>query len=103
MLFWIETYRKGSRIHKRDDPDSCILHVSSLHVQVFVKDLFMEHAGWPLNDMERSYKFMVKHVQLWRVAFHGTSPRWIHNVYLAAIAAFYAKYGSFLYPPPFPS
>ncbi|CAL9042957.1 probable monogalactosyldiacylglycerol synthase 3, chloroplastic [Musa acuminata AAA Group] len=59
--------------------------------KVFVKDLFMEHAGWPLNDMERSYKFMVKHVQLWRVAFHGTSPRWIHNVYLAAIAAFYAK------------
>ncbi|RWW17788.1 hypothetical protein GW17_00018266 [Ensete ventricosum] len=71
--------------------------------KVFVKDLFMEHAGWPLNDMERSYKFMVKHVQLWRVAFHGTSPRWIHNVYLAAIAAFYAKYGSFLYPPLSPS
>ncbi|XP_009416857.2 probable monogalactosyldiacylglycerol synthase 3, chloroplastic [Musa acuminata AAA Group] len=59
--------------------------------RVFVKDLFMEHAGWPLNDMERSYKFMVKHVQLWKVAFHSTSPRWVHNFYLAAIAAFYAK------------
>ncbi|WOK91614.1 hypothetical protein Cni_G00305 [Canna indica] len=59
--------------------------------RVFVKDLFMEHAGWPLNDMERSYKFMVKHVQLWRVAFHGTSPRWVHNVYLAAIASLCAK------------
>ena len=56
-----------------------------------MKDLFMEHAGWPLNDMERSYKFMVKHVQLWKVAFHSTSPRWVHNFYLAAIAAFYAK------------
>ncbi|XP_076900755.1 monogalactosyldiacylglycerol synthase 2, chloroplastic-like isoform X2 [Bidens hawaiensis] len=41
--------------------------------------------------MENQYKFMVKHVQLWSVAFHGTSPRWIHGVYLAAIAAFYAK------------
>ncbi|RRT53074.1 hypothetical protein B296_00016356 [Ensete ventricosum] len=60
--------------------------------RVFVKDLFMEHAGWPLNDMERSYKFMVKHVQLWKVAFHSTSPRWVHNLYLAAIAAFYAKF-----------
>lgn len=59
--------------------------------QVFVKDVWKEYAGWPLNDMERSYKFMVKHVQLWKVAFHGTSPRWVHCVYLAAIAAFYAK------------
>ncbi|CAA6669959.1 unnamed protein product [Spirodela intermedia] len=42
--------------------------------RVFVKDVWKEHAGWPLNDMERSYKFMVKHVQLWKVAFHGTSP-----------------------------
>ncbi|GMP60227.1 hypothetical protein CsSME_00023185 [Camellia sinensis var. sinensis] len=41
--------------------------------------------------MERSYKFMVKHVQLWKVAFHSTSPKWIHSCYLAAIAAFYAK------------
>ncbi|KAL0299999.1 UNVERIFIED_CONTAM: Monogalactosyldiacylglycerol synthase 2, chloroplastic [Sesamum angustifolium] len=47
---------------------------------------------WPLNDMEGQYKFMVKHVQLWKFAFHGTSPRWIHSAYLAAIAAFYAKY-----------
>ncbi|GFZ03378.1 Monogalactosyldiacylglycerol synthase [Actinidia chinensis var. chinensis] len=59
--------------------------------QVFVKDVWKEYTGWPLNDMERSYKFMIKHVQLWKVAFHSTSPRWIHSVYLAAIAAFYAK------------
>ncbi|KAK1322972.1 hypothetical protein QJS10_CPA02g00206 [Acorus calamus] len=59
--------------------------------RVFVKDVWKEHAGWPLNDMERSYKFMVKHVQLWKVAFHGSSPRWVHCFYLAAIAAFYAK------------
>lgn len=59
--------------------------------RVFVKDVWKEYTGWPLNDMERSYKFMVKHVQLWKVAFHSTSPRWIHCFYLAAIAAFYAK------------
>ncbi|PKA62442.1 putative monogalactosyldiacylglycerol synthase 3, chloroplastic [Apostasia shenzhenica] len=59
--------------------------------RVFVKDLCKEHAGWPLNDMERSYKFMLRHSQLWKVAFHGTSPRWIHSVYLAGLAAFYAK------------
>ncbi|XP_074564972.1 putative monogalactosyldiacylglycerol synthase 3, chloroplastic [Curcuma longa] len=69
----------------------------SLPSMVFVKDLFMEHAGWPLNNMESSYKFMVKHVQLWRMAFHGTSPRWIPNLYLAAIASFYTKYGALLY------
>ncbi|MFS7900775.1 putative monogalactosyldiacylglycerol synthase [Helianthus anomalus] len=59
--------------------------------KIFVKDVWKEYTGWPLNDMENQYKFMVKHVQLWNVAFHGTSPRWIHGVYLAAIAAFYAK------------
>ncbi|XP_055801169.1 monogalactosyldiacylglycerol synthase 2, chloroplastic-like [Solanum dulcamara] len=58
---------------------------------IFVKDVWKEYTGWPLNTMEQQYKFMVKHVQLWRVAFHGTSPRWIHSAYLAAIAAFYAK------------
>ncbi|KAK6135496.1 hypothetical protein DH2020_030749 [Rehmannia glutinosa] len=60
--------------------------------RIFVKDVWKEYTGWPLNDMERQYKFMVKHVQLWKVAFHSTSPRWIHSVYLAAIAAFYAKF-----------
>ncbi|XP_031484480.1 probable monogalactosyldiacylglycerol synthase 3, chloroplastic [Nymphaea colorata] len=59
--------------------------------RVFVKDVWKEHTGWPLNDMERSYKFMVKHVQLWKVAFHSSSPRWVHCLYLAAFAAIYAK------------
>ncbi|GAA0182977.1 hypothetical protein Leryth_021017 [Lithospermum erythrorhizon] len=59
--------------------------------RIIVKDVGKEYAGWPLNDMENQYKFMVKHVQLWAVAFHGTSPRWIHNLYLAALAAYYAK------------
>ncbi|KAL3535919.1 hypothetical protein ACH5RR_004380 [Cinchona calisaya] len=59
--------------------------------RIIVKDVWKEYTGWPLNDMENQYKFMVKHVQLWNVAFHSTSPRWIHSLYLAAIAAFYAK------------
>ncbi|KAK3039974.1 hypothetical protein RJ639_027164 [Escallonia herrerae] len=64
--------------------------------RIFVKDVWKEYTGWPLNNMERQYKFMVKHVQLWKVAFHGTSPRWIHSLYLAAIAAFYANLRNFL-------
>ncbi|KAL3532278.1 hypothetical protein ACH5RR_005799 [Cinchona calisaya] len=59
--------------------------------RIIVKDVWKEYTGWPLNDMENQYKFMIKHVQLWNVAFHSTSPRWIHGLYLAAIAAFYAK------------
>ncbi|XP_074281162.1 monogalactosyldiacylglycerol synthase 2, chloroplastic-like [Silene latifolia] len=58
---------------------------------IIIKDVWKEYTGWPLNDMEGQYKFMVKHVQLWKVAFHSTSPKWIHSMYLAAIAAFYAK------------
>ncbi|CAK9141823.1 unnamed protein product [Ilex paraguariensis] len=60
--------------------------------RIIIKDVWKEYTGWPLNNMERQYKFMVKHVQLWNVAFHSTSPRWIHSLYLAAIAAYYAKY-----------
>ncbi|MQL83098.1 hypothetical protein Taro_015579 [Colocasia esculenta] len=59
--------------------------------RVFVKDVWKEDTGWPLNNMERSYKFLVKHVQLWKVAFHSTSPRWVHCFYLATMAAMYAK------------
>ncbi|KAM7508266.1 hypothetical protein LguiA_018719 [Lonicera macranthoides] len=59
--------------------------------KIILKDVWKENTGWPMNDMEGQYKFMVKHVQLWKVAFHSTSPRWIHCLYLAAIAAFYAK------------
>ncbi|WOG91308.1 hypothetical protein DCAR_0310556 [Daucus carota subsp. sativus] len=59
--------------------------------RIIVKDVWKEYTGWPLNKMESQYKFMVKHVQLWKVAFHGTSPRWIHGLYLAALAAYYAK------------
>lgn len=60
-----------------------------------MKDVWKEYTGWPLNNMEKSYKFLVKHVQLWNVAFHSTSPRWIHSLYLAAVAAYYAKYVKF--------
>ncbi|XP_048573363.1 probable monogalactosyldiacylglycerol synthase 2, chloroplastic [Triticum urartu] len=59
--------------------------------QVFVRDLGKEYGGWPLNDMERSYKFMIRHVRLWKVAFHGTSPRWVHGMYLTALAYLYAN------------
>lgn len=59
--------------------------------RIIMKDVWKEYTGWPLNDMERQYKFMIKHVQLWKVAFHTTSPKWIHGCYLAAIAAYYAK------------
>lgn len=61
-------------------------------LQIIIKDVWKEYTGWPLNDMERQYKFMVKHVGLWSVAFHGTSPKWIHRSYLSALAAYYAKY-----------
>jgi len=46
-----------------------------LSFQIFVKDVWKEYTGWPLNDMEGQYKFMVKHVQLWNVVFHSTSSR----------------------------
>ncbi|KAF8674818.1 hypothetical protein HU200_047946 [Digitaria exilis] len=59
--------------------------------QVFVRDLGKEYSGWPLSNMEQSYKFMIRHVRLWKVAFHGTSPRWVHGMYLAALAYFYAN------------
>ncbi|KAF2286146.1 hypothetical protein GH714_010939 [Hevea brasiliensis] len=47
--------------------------------RVITKDVWKEHTRSPLNDMERQYKFRVEHVELWKVAFHGTSPRWYHS------------------------
>ncbi|KAF2284897.1 hypothetical protein GH714_032153 [Hevea brasiliensis] len=39
--------------------------------KIIVKDVWKEYTRWPLNDVERLYKFRVKHLQLWNVAFHG--------------------------------
>ena len=58
---------------------------------ICVKDVWKEYAGWPLINMEGSYKFMVKHVQLWKTIFHNTSIRWIHSNYLASIVVYDAK------------
>ncbi|EPS67572.1 hypothetical protein M569_07203, partial [Genlisea aurea] len=58
---------------------------------IIVKDVWKEYAGWPLNDLEGQYKFMVKHARIWKVTFHITSPKWIHTLYLASLAAYYAK------------
>ncbi|KAL9223955.1 hypothetical protein vseg_000036 [Gypsophila vaccaria] len=80
----------GHRASAEAIKDAFILEFGDEY-NIIIKDVWKEYTGWPLNDMERQYKFMVKHVQLWKVAFHSTSPKWIHSMYLAAIAAFYAK------------
>ncbi|KAL5729665.1 monogalactosyldiacylglycerol synthase [Ranunculus cassubicifolius] len=77
----------GHRASAEAIRDAFYLHFGDQY-RIFVKDVWKEYTG---NDMEGQYKFMVKHVQLWKVAFHGTSPRWVHCGYLAALAAFYAK------------
>ncbi|KAG6739951.1 hypothetical protein POTOM_057573 [Populus tomentosa] len=90
-----EAIREAFKLEYGDEynvkKESADLVNMDLWLQIIVKDVWKEYTGWPLNDMEGQYKFMVKHVQLWKVAFHSTSPRWIHSCYLAAIAAYYAK------------
>uniref|UniRef100_A0A8R7PDC3 Diacylglycerol glucosyltransferase N-terminal domain-containing protein n=1 Tax=Triticum urartu TaxID=4572 RepID=A0A8R7PDC3_TRIUA len=71
--------------HRRGSPRLLRSHQGRLRrrLPIFVKDLCKDHAGGPLNNMGGSYKFMVKHVQLWKLPFHGTSPRWSDSDYTA--------------------
>ncbi|XP_057862226.2 probable monogalactosyldiacylglycerol synthase, chloroplastic isoform X2 [Cryptomeria japonica] len=59
--------------------------------KVFVTDLWKDHTPWPFNQIPRSYSFLVKHGTLWKVTFHGTAPRIIHQTNLAATSAFIAR------------
>ncbi|GJU81145.1 potassium channel AKT2/3 [Tanacetum coccineum] len=67
----MEGDRKGLRLKRLEEPQQ----QQALQVfdrifnagrfdedEIFVKDVWKEYTGWPLNDMENQYKFMVKHV-----------------------------------------
>uniref|UniRef100_A0A0D6R8K3 monogalactosyldiacylglycerol synthase n=1 Tax=Araucaria cunninghamii TaxID=56994 RepID=A0A0D6R8K3_ARACU len=59
--------------------------------QVFVTDLWKDHTPWPFNQIPRSYSFLVKHGTLWKVTFHGTAPRIVHQTNFAATSTFVAR------------
>lgn len=59
--------------------------------KVTVIDLWKEHTPWPFNQMPKSYSFLVKHETLWKVAFHATKPRFVHQPQMAATSAFVAR------------
>jgi len=46
---------------------------------------------YPFNQLPKSYSFLVKHESLWRMAFHSTKPRFVHQPQMAATSAFVAR------------
>jgi len=70
--------------------------------EVTVIDLWKEHTPWPFNQLPKSYSFLVKHETLWKMAFYGTKPRFVHQPQMAATSAFVAREvakGLYLYEP----
>ncbi|GAA0140465.1 glycosyltransferase [Lithospermum erythrorhizon] len=59
--------------------------------QVFVVDLWTEHTPWPFNQLPRSYNFLVKHGTLWKMAYHASAPRLVHQTNFAATSTFIAR------------
>eukprot|EP00245_Coleochaete_scutata_P001063 TRINITY_DN11288_c0_g2_i1.p1 TRINITY_DN11288_c0_g2~~TRINITY_DN11288_c0_g2_i1.p1 ORF type:complete len:570 (-),score=72.27 TRINITY_DN11288_c0_g2_i1:352-2061(-) len=59
--------------------------------KVTVIDLWKEHTPWPFSEVPRSYSFLVKHEALWRLTFHATAPRFVHQPQMAATSAFVAR------------
>jgi 1,2-diacylglycerol 3-beta-galactosyltransferase len=59
--------------------------------QVDIIDLWKEYTPWPFNQAPRAYSFFVKHETLWKLAFHTTAPRVVHQSQMAATAPFVAR------------
>jgi len=59
--------------------------------QISVVDAWKDHTPFPFNQMPKSYSFLVKHESLWRMAFHATKPRFVHQPQMAATSAFVAR------------
>ncbi|KAG6542394.1 hypothetical protein Mapa_016223 [Marchantia paleacea] len=59
--------------------------------EVTVCDLWKEHTPWPFNQVPKTYSFMVKHETLWKLAYHTTAPRFVHQSQMAATSTFIAR------------
>ncbi|KAG6698094.1 hypothetical protein I3842_08G004700 [Carya illinoinensis] len=60
--------------------------------QVFVTDLWTDHTPWPFNQLPRSYNFLVKHGTLWKMTYHASVPRVVHQSNFVATSAFIARF-----------
>eukprot|EP00192_Tetraselmis_astigmatica_P024497 CAMPEP_0117697956 /NCGR_PEP_ID=MMETSP0804-20121206/29512_1 /TAXON_ID=1074897 /ORGANISM="Tetraselmis astigmatica, Strain CCMP880" /LENGTH=490 /DNA_ID=CAMNT_0005512255 /DNA_START=222 /DNA_END=1694 /DNA_ORIENTATION=+ len=45
---------------------------------VEIVDIWTKHTGWPINQIPKSYSFLVKNAWMWRLGFHLTNPRIVH-------------------------
>ncbi|KAM7513374.1 hypothetical protein LguiB_012249 [Lonicera macranthoides] len=59
--------------------------------QVYVTDLWTDHTPWPFNQLPRSYNFLVKHENLWKMTYYASAPRVVHQSNFAATSAFIAR------------
>lgn len=59
--------------------------------KVDIIDLWTDHTPWPVNQMPKSYSFMVKYPFIWRFNFMATQPRFVHIPIATASTAIVAS------------
>lgn len=59
---------------------------------VQIVDLWTHHTPYPLNQLPKSYSFLVKHSWLWRLNFVMTEPRFVHETVLRGYSAVVANH-----------
>lgn len=59
--------------------------------KVTIIDLWQDYTPWPFNQVPKTYSFMVKHEALWKLAYHSTAPRFVHQSQMAATSTFIAR------------
>ena len=50
-------------------------------------DLWSQHTPWPLNQIPKTYSFLVKNGFLWRAGYYTNQPRFMHVPFLKVTAA----------------
>ena len=59
-------------------------------MQLDVVDIWSQHTPWPLNQIPKTYSFLVKNGFLWRFGYYTNQPRFMHRPFLK-MTAFMAR------------
>ena len=55
-------------------------------LQLDIVDIWSQHTPWPMNQIPKTYSFLVKNGFLWRFGYYTQQPRFMHVPFLKMTA-----------------
>ena len=57
-----------------------------MRLQLDIVDIWSQHTPWPMNQIPKTYSFLVKNGFLWRFGYYTQQPRFMHVPFLRVTA-----------------